>query len=126
MSVAQWLNNLEWQATSAPRVQGIYSPVAGADGLKRRMPGMGTPEIYFFLDFNVVDNFNRVFQIVEGNQSLHKNEENLRHAERILLAIGDLMKLFHGVVRDVTERAAKKRRNSGHGYRPAVFQQLLK
>jgi cell division protein FtsL len=47
MSVAQWLNNLEWQAKGAPRVQGIYSPVAGADGVKRRVPGMGTPEIYF-------------------------------------------------------------------------------
>src|SRR3954470_13869851 len=47
MSVAQWLNNLEWQAKGAPRGQGIYSPVAGADGVKRRVPGMGTPEIYF-------------------------------------------------------------------------------
>src|SRR3954465_1566441 len=47
MSVAQWLNNLEWQGKSAPRVQGIYSPVAGADGVKRRTRGMGTPEIYF-------------------------------------------------------------------------------
>src|SRR3954470_6451322 len=47
MSVAQWLNNLEWQTKSAPRVQGIYSPVAGVNGLKRRMPGMGTPEINF-------------------------------------------------------------------------------
>src|SRR3954470_11979099 len=47
MSVAQWLNNMEWQGKSAPRVQGIYSPVAGADGLKRRTRGMGTPEIYF-------------------------------------------------------------------------------
>ena len=32
MSVAQWLNNLELQAKSAPRVQGIYSPVAGPSG----------------------------------------------------------------------------------------------
>ena len=47
MSVAQWLNNLEWQAKSAPRVQGIYSPVAGVNGAQRRMPGTGTPEIYF-------------------------------------------------------------------------------
>ena len=47
MSVTQWLNNLEWQGKSAPRVQGIYSPVAGADGIKRRMPGAGTPEIFF-------------------------------------------------------------------------------
>jgi cell division protein FtsL len=48
MSVAQWLINLEWQGKSAPRVQGIYSPVANADGsLKRMRPGSGTPEIYF-------------------------------------------------------------------------------
>lgn len=47
MSVAQWLNNLEWQAKSAPRVQGIYSPVAGAAGVKHRVPGLVTPEIYF-------------------------------------------------------------------------------
>ena len=48
MSVAQWLNNLEWQAKSAPRMQGIYSPVTGAVGSTRRMrAGLGTPEIYF-------------------------------------------------------------------------------
>ena len=47
MSVAQWLMNLEWQGMGAPRLQGIYSPVAGADGVKRRVPGTGTPEIYF-------------------------------------------------------------------------------
>jgi len=68
MSVAQWLNNLEWQAKSAPRVQGIYSPVAGADGSKRRMPGMGTPEIYFSKG---IDN-SRVVKVTDH----HRNREN--------------------------------------------------
>jgi cell division protein FtsL len=68
MSVAQWLNNLEWQGKSAPRVQGIYSPVAGADGIKRRIPGVGTPEIFFS---KAIDN-TRLVKVTDHN----RNREN--------------------------------------------------
>ena len=72
MSVAQWLNNLEWQAKNAPRVQGIYSAVPGADGVKRRAPGSGTPEIYFS---KAIDN-SRLVKVTDHR----RNRENTMFA----------------------------------------------
>ena len=72
MSVAQWLNNLEWQGRTAPRVQGIYSPVAGVNGSKRRMPSLGTPEIYFS---KTIDN-SRLVKVTDHQ----RNRENTMFA----------------------------------------------
>ena len=73
MSVAQWLNDLEWQGKSAPRVQGIYSPVSAAGGMKRQMRAWtGTPEIYFSKSID--------------NSRLVKVTDHRRHRENTMFA----------------------------------------
>ena len=83
MSVAQWLNNLEWSGKAAPRVQGIYSPVAGVAGMRQRMPATGTPEIYFS---KAID-----------NSRLVKVTDYKRHRENTMFAIS-LAALFFVVM----------------------------
>ena len=63
-----------------------------------------------------------MLQIIKRDQSLDKNEKNLGHAERVILAAGNLVQLLDGIVRNIAEGAAEKGRNSRHRDGPASLQ----
>jgi cell division protein FtsL len=48
MAAGQWMaNGFQWAGKLPSRVQGVYSPVAGASASRRSAGYFGTPEIYF-------------------------------------------------------------------------------
>jgi len=82
-------------------------------------------QIHARVDLDVVDHLDGVLEIVKGDQGLHEQEENLGHAEGIFLVIGDAVELRDGIVGDVAERAAEKRRDARHRHGPVILEQLF-
>ena len=77
------------------------------------------------VEAGIVDDFDRMFQVVKGDQRLHEDEKNLGHAQRFTFSVRDIVQLRHRVVADVTQGAAEKGWYAGNGHRPAAGQKFF-
>src|SRR5581483_3213742 len=83
------------------------------------------PQIRAVGHAHIVDDLDRVLQVVEGDEGLDEDEKNLRQAVRVALRVSDAVESSDRVVGDVAERAAEKRRDAVDRDRALLLEQLF-